>query len=49
MNNMNDLLSPAPLSVSQLNYLAADLLDEQLSGLWLSGEIGHLTRASSGH
>lgn len=46
---MNDLLSPAPLSVSQLNYLAADLLDEQLSGLWISGEIGHLTRASSGH
>lgn len=48
---MLDLLS-APtvaLSVSELNEIATTLLDGQLSGLWIAGEVGNLTRASSGH
>ncbi len=39
----------APLSVSQLNALARHLLESQLFGLWISGEISNLSRAASGH
>lgn len=46
---MTDLFSPAALSVSELNAIARQLLENQLDGLWISGEISNLTRASSGH
>ncbi|MBR6026320.1 MAG: exodeoxyribonuclease VII large subunit [Neisseriaceae bacterium] len=38
-----------PISVSQLNLLVKQLLEQNLIGLWVSGEISNLTRASSGH
>lgn len=46
---MNDLFAPAALSVSELNSIARQLLENQLDGLWISGEISNLTRAASGH
>lgn len=46
---MNDLFSPAPISVSELNAIAKNLLENQLHGFWIGGEISNLTRASSGH
>lgn len=46
---MSDLFAPAALSVSELNAIAKQLLENQLDGLWVSGEISNLTRASSGH
>ena len=46
---MNDLFAPAALSVSGLNSIARQLLENQLDGLWISGEISNLTRAASGH
>lgn len=45
----NDLFTPAALSVSELNAIAAELLDNQLSSFWISGEVSNLTRAASGH
>ncbi|MCG7657335.1 exodeoxyribonuclease VII large subunit [Wielerella bovis] len=45
----SDLFAPAALSVSELNAIAAELLDSQLSSFWISGEISNLTRAASGH
>lgn len=41
--------APAPLSVSQLNALARELLETEFSGLWVGGEVSNLTRAASGH
>lgn len=38
-----------PVSVSQLNSLAKQLLEQNLIGLWVTGEISNLTRANSGH
>lgn len=48
---MSDLLSdlPVALTVCELNQMADSLLDGQLTGLWISGEISNLTRAASGH
>lgn len=48
---MSDLFSDVPiaLSVFELNQMADTLLDGQLTGLWISGEISNLTRAASGH
>lgn len=46
---MSSLLPPAPLSVTELNAIARQLLEDQLDGLWISGEISNLTRATSGH
>ncbi|MDK4680495.1 exodeoxyribonuclease VII large subunit [Kingella negevensis] len=46
---LSDLFTPAALSVSELNAIAAELLENQLSGLWIGGEISNLTRATSGH
>ena len=46
---MTDLFSPTALSVSELNQIAAELLDTQLSALWISGEVSNLTYATSGH
>lgn len=48
---MSDLLADVPiaLTVRELNQMADSLLDGQLTGLWISGEISNLIRAASGH
>ena len=46
---MSDELFPTAVSVSELNALAKYILENQLSGLWVTGEISNLTRAASGH
>ena len=46
---MSDLFAPAALSVSELNAAAKMLLEDNLSGLWVAGEVSNLTRAASGH
>lgn len=46
---MFDLLTPAALSVSELNSIAKNLLENHLSGLWVAGELSNLTHAASGH
>lgn len=46
---MSALSAPAALSVSALNALAKRLLEENLFGLWVGGEVSNLTRAASGH
>lgn len=44
-----DLLQPSCISVSQLNAIAKNLLETNLAGLWVSGEISNATASSSGH
>ena len=46
---MSDLFVPAALSVSELNHLAKNLLEDQLAGLWVGGEVSNLVKAASGH
>ncbi|MCS4533052.1 exodeoxyribonuclease VII large subunit [Neisseria montereyensis] len=46
---MSELFAPAAVSVSELNALARSLLEENLFGLWVAGEVSNLTRAASGH
>ncbi len=46
---MSEPLLPAALSVSQLNALARQLLEQNLFGLWVAGEVSNLSRAASGH
>lgn len=46
---MSDLFAPAAVSVSELNALAKNLLEDHLFGLWVAGEVSNLTRAASGH
>ena len=46
---MSDLFTPAALSVSELNHLAKNLLEDQLAGLWVGGEVSNLVKAASGH
>ena len=46
---MSDLFASAALSVSELNRLAKNLLEDNLAGLWIAGEGSNLTRAASGH
>ena len=47
---MSDLFNPSfTLTVSELNAAADDLLQTELAGYWVSGEISNLTRAASGH
>jgi len=41
--------SPAVLSVSQLNRLARQLLEDCFPLIWVEGEISNLSRPSSGH
>ncbi|MDO4433777.1 MAG: exodeoxyribonuclease VII large subunit [Alysiella sp.] len=47
--NHNDLFTPNTLSVSELNAIARQLLENQFQGIWVSGEVSNLTRAVSGH
>lgn len=46
---MSELFAPAAVSVSELNALARSLLEDNLFGLWVAGEVSNLTRAASGH
>lgn len=46
---MSELFTPAAVSVSELNALAKNLLEDHFSGLWVTGEVSNLTRAASGH
>ncbi|MDO4641108.1 MAG: exodeoxyribonuclease VII large subunit [Neisseria sp.] len=46
---MPDSLFATAVSVSELNALAKRLLEENLFGLWVAGEVSNLTRAASGH
>lgn len=46
---MSELFASAAVSVSELNALAKNLLEDHLFGLWVGGEISNLTRAASGH
>ncbi len=46
----SDLLSPQKiLSVSELNRLAREVLEQSFPLFWLSGEVSNFTRAASGH
>ena len=46
---MSELFAPAAVSISELNALAKSLLEDNLFGLWVAGEVSNLTRAASGH
>ena len=46
---MSEFFAPAAVSVSELNALARSLLEDNLFGLWVAGEVSNLTRAASGH
>ncbi len=46
---MPERSTPAAVSVSELNALAKSLLEDNLLGLWVAGEVSNLTRAASGH
>src|SRR5215470_6013289 len=39
----------APISVSDFNLLARQLIEQNIPLLWVAGEISNLTRAASGH
>jgi exodeoxyribonuclease VII large subunit len=39
----------APISVSELNLIARQLIERNIALLWVGGEVSNLTRASSGH
>ncbi|MDO4696766.1 MAG: exodeoxyribonuclease VII large subunit [Neisseria sp.] len=41
--------APSAISVSELNAMAGELLENSLAGFWIAGEISNLTRAASGH
>src|SRR5699024_8810036 len=40
---------PTIYSISQLNRLAKEILEQELGSLWLSGEISNFTQPVSGH
>lgn len=46
---MTTLFNDNAISVSELNAIAKNLLEQHFYGIWVSGEISNLTRASSGH
>ncbi|MCF7530216.1 exodeoxyribonuclease VII large subunit [Neisseria lisongii] len=46
---MPELFAAEAVSVSELNRLAKNLLENNLFGLWVAGEVSNLTRAASGH
>jgi len=39
----------APISVSELNLIARQLIEQNIALLWVGGEVSNLTRAASGH
>src|SRR5882672_1810040 len=39
----------APISVSELNLLARQLIEQNIALLWVGGEVSNLTRGASGH
>jgi len=39
----------APISVSELNRIARQLIEQNVALMWVGGEISNLTRAASGH
>jgi exodeoxyribonuclease VII large subunit len=41
--------APRILSVSDLNRMAREVLEQSFPLFWISGEISNLTRAASGH
>lgn len=43
------IATPRVLSVSELNRLAKEVLEQSFPLFWVSGEISNLTRAASGH
>ncbi len=43
------IASPKVLTVSQLNRMAKEVLEQSFPLFWVSGEISNLTRAASGH
>lgn len=48
--NESDLISPQKiLSVSELNRLAREVLEQSFPLFWVQGEISNFTRAASGH
>lgn len=51
--DLNSPASPAPnrkvMTVSELNRLARNVLEQSFPLFWVSGEISNLTRAASGH
>ena len=46
---MLDSATPHIISVSELNRMARDVLEQSFPLFWVSGEISNLTRAASGH
>ena len=44
-----DTSSSVPISVSQLNLMARQLIERGIPLLWVAGEISNFTRAASGH
>ena len=45
----NPLNRPAVISVSQLNFQVAQLLEKHIPLCWIGGEVSNFTRAASGH
>src|SRR3989338_9181934 len=50
MQQFSDSEKPARvISVAELNYLAKELIEQNLPLMWVAGEISNFTRAASGH
>ena len=49
LDSTDSVNAPHIMSVSELNRLARDVLEQSFPLLWVSGEISNLTRAASGH
>ena len=49
LDSTDSVNAPHIMSVSELNRLARDVLEQSFSLFWVSGEISNLTRAASGH
>jgi len=49
MTLTNDTITPTPLSITQLNQLAKNVLQTSIGAVWVQGEISNFMAASSGH
>jgi exodeoxyribonuclease VII large subunit len=49
LDSTDSVNAPHIMSVSELNRLARDVLEQSFPLFWVSGEISNLTRAASGH